>query len=183
MINLLLPDYQQKVRADYRRRWLVVAGSLFLIWLLIIFIIAASLYWFVRLRRAAAVEALALIKNDTVILEIEKQAAAIKEANILVKHLRTKPPPASPAAVIRRLIDRRGSIIISEIAYRFSPNAPPTVKLVGKSPTRQEFLVYLETLRADPELAKVDSPVKNLIQEKNLSFTLEVTGKSPPAPK
>jgi len=184
MINLLLPNDQQKLRADYRHRLFTVTGFLLLIWLVIIFISAASLYWFVRLRRAEAVEALTSVKSDTLAAaEIEKQAAAIKEANILTKHLRAETTMFLPVAVIRRLTDRRGSITISKIAYSASPNAPPMVKLAGKSPTRQEFLVYLEALRTDPGLDEIDSPVRNLIQEKNFSFTLGVTVKFPPAPK
>ncbi|MBI4136370.1 MAG: hypothetical protein HY481_02385 [Candidatus Vogelbacteria bacterium] len=183
MINLLLSDYQQKLRADYRHRLFAVAGFLLLVWLLIILIIAVSLYWFVHLRRTEAEATLASVKNDTLAAAIEKQAAAIKEANILTKHLRAETTTVSPAAVIRRLTDRRGAITIREITYSLSPNAPPVVKLTGKSPTRQEFLVYLEALRTDPGLDEIDSPVRNLIQEKNLSFTLEVTIKSPRAPK
>ncbi|MBI2100432.1 MAG: hypothetical protein HYT47_00175 [Candidatus Vogelbacteria bacterium] len=183
MINLLLPVDQQKLRTDYRRRWLVVAGFLFLVWLLIILVILSSLYLLVRLRRAETVEALASVKNDLEALEIEKQAATIREANVLIKQLVGDTTTASPVAIIRRLVDRRGSVAISEISYNFSPVAPATFRLTGKSPTRQEFLLYLEALRRDPELATIDSPVKNLIREKNLVFTLEVTVKSLAPPR
>ncbi|MBI2097503.1 MAG: hypothetical protein HYT46_01010 [Candidatus Vogelbacteria bacterium] len=183
MINLLLPVDQQKLRADYRRRWFVVSGFLTLGWLLIVFIIAASLYWFVRFRRADAETALAAIKTDRVAAAIKEQAAAIKEADVLTKSLRVDPLTISPSSVIRRLLDRRGSVTVSEIAYVVPPDGPPALKLAGKSQTRQEFLVYLEALRSDPELVTVDSPVKNLIQEKNFTFTLGITIKSPAPPK
>lgn len=183
MINLLLPGYQDKLRADYRYRWLVTAGFLVLVWLLIIFIITASPYWFVRFRRAEAEQALASVKNDIVAAQIEQQAATIKEANALAKSLLAETVAISPVTIIRRLVDRRGPVTIKEIAYSISSDAPPLLKLTGKSPTRQEFLVYLEALRADPALAEIDSPVRNLIQEKNLTFMLGVTVKSLPAPK
>lgn len=176
MINLLLPEDQNAARTEYRRRVLAVAGTLALAFLLIIFIIAGSLYWFIRFRQAEAGQALETAKRELAVDNLDQLASDIKATNDKLKRLRADPDlKAPPSEIIARLVQSRGRVILQKITYLARSGAPVMVSLAGKAPTRQEFLSYLEILQNDPLLAQVDSPVKNLIQEKNLSFTLELT--------
>lgn len=45
----------------------------------------------------------------------------------------------------------------------------------GFSPTRQDFLSLLDALRANPRIAKVSSPVQNLIRETDIRFSINAT--------
>lgn len=171
MINLLLPEDQIKLRADYRRRLSATAAGLMLAWLVVVLVIAGALYLFIRHRQIESAAALAAAKQALAGENLEQLAAAIKETNEQVDRL-ILPAPAPPSEIIARIIEPRGRVRLEKISYA---GGQKTIDLAGTAPARPDFLSYLEALRALPEIVRVDSPVRNLIQEKNLSFTLNLT--------
>lgn len=177
MINLLLPIERNKRRAEYRQRLFVTAGLLSLAFLLIILVIAGSLYWFIRFRRAEVEQNLASIKHEFAGANLDQAAAEIKRTNDELKHLRVGGIASTPSLILDHLIAPRGAVTLRQIAYRSAADQPTLVSVTGKSPTRQEFLNYLSRLQGDPLFVKIESPVKNLIQEKNLAFNLELVAK------
>ena len=175
MINLLPPENQYSVKQDYRRRIWATAGLLLLAFLLVILITAGSLYWLVRIRLAEAKQKLETTKQTLTENDLDKLAAEIKNTNEQLKRLNTLPAATPlPSTFIAKIIQPRGQVNLQKISYSAPAAAPATINLEGRAPTRQEFLRYLAELQELPFLAKVDSPVKNLIQEKNFIFTLSL---------
>ncbi len=181
MINLLLPEEQDLLRAEYHHRLSVVVGSLAGAWFLIIFVIAISLFGYMFLEKQQVGAALAEVEKSSLGSKIEVQAATVTELNALIKQWQGGQAAVLPSTLLQHLLDHRGRVTIQTISY--SAKAPGTINLAGKSPTRADFLAYLEALRLDPQFAAVVSPVKNLIQEKNLPFTLSLTLKPSTAKK
>jgi len=175
MINLLLPTGARAVRRDYRRRIWTVAGMLMLSFILVMFVVIGSLYWFTRVRLADAKQALTVSKQTLVQGDLDRSLVEIKTTNERLKRLTSPVDNQSPlpSTLLAELIKHRGQITLQKIEY--SADVPTKVRLAGQAPTRSEFLKYLETLRQLPFVERFDSPVKNLVQEKNLSFTFELT--------
>ena len=181
MINLLLPEEQDLLRAEYRHRLSVVVGSLTGVWFLIILVIAISLFGYMLIEKQEVATALAEVEKSALGSKIEVQAATVTKLNALTKQWHGGEMAVLPSDLVQRLLDRRGRVTIQTI--NSSAKTPGTINLAGKSSTRPDFLAYLEALRLDPQFAEVVSPVKNLIQEKNLPFTLTIILKSAPAKK
>ena len=175
MINLLPPENQRLVNQDYRRRVWTVIGLLLLAFLVVVLIVTGSLYREERFRLAEAQQGLETTKQTLAEGELDKLAAAVKNTNEQLKRLAALPAAAAaPSTIIALIIRQRGAVVLSKLTYAAPAGGPAKLSLEGRAPTRQEFLRYLEALQTLPFLAQVNSPVKNLIQEKNLTFTLEL---------
>jgi len=176
MINLLLPEEARAVNRDYYRRIWTVAGMLVLATTIIILIVIGSLYWFTNIRLTDAKQALAVSKQAFAQNDLDQLLEEIKITNERLKRLASSVdlPGLLPSEILTKIIDSRGQVTLQKINYLAGADSTK-VSLAGRSSTRTEFLKYLETLRQLPFIAQVHSPVKNLIQEKNLSFTLELT--------
>ncbi len=175
MINLLLPEEQKKLSSEYHHRLLTVAGFLISAWFIIILIIIGSLYWYIFLQRTEAEQMLAKVNSGSILAEVEKQTLTIKNFNDLVKQWQSGEVANSPSLIIKDLLSDRRQVVVQQLNYSAKSAEGAIITLSGKSPTRQQFLTYLASLEKNPLFKKINSPVKNLIQEKNISFTLEIT--------
>ncbi|MEK7552772.1 MAG: hypothetical protein AAB505_01545 [Patescibacteria group bacterium] len=174
MINLLLPDDQKKRRVEHHHRLLVVSGNLTLALLVIILLVVVSLYWIVHSKRVEVEKNLVGTKQQMVEADTAKLEAEVKKINERIKHLQTNQSTVTPSLILDRLISYRQGISLQQITYLSKSGAPIAVELVGQSETRPGWLNYLERLQADPLFVEIESPVRNLIQEKNPTFTLSL---------
>jgi hypothetical protein len=109
--------------------------------------------------------------------QVDQLRTEIEEINERLSRLRVSlagPGPARPSLVLAHLINPLLPFELRQIDYSTNADLSVTVNLAGQSPTRPDFLTYLESLRADSLFADVESPVNNLIQDQNLSFTLKL---------
>jgi len=172
MINLLLPEEQKKRRVEYRHRLFVVMGWLFASWLIIYIVIIGTLYFIINLKSSDVNRALTEVEKQLSTQGIDKLALAIEEANDQLDRLNLEKKSSTPSSVLRHLTDSlTGGIKLSKIGYA-GGESETKLELSGTSSTRQAFLNYLEILRADKIFSKVESPIANLIKERDLDFNL-----------
>jgi hypothetical protein len=51
----------------------------------------------------------------------------------------------------------------------------PTLRLQGRASSRNQLLAFIEALKKDSRVARVDSPVSNLIKDRGAEFTITLT--------
>lgn len=173
MINLLpFPD-RKAVRAEYRHRLFVIAGLLSFGLTLITSIILGSFAFILFSRRNEVLQQIAAARRQFAAEEFAAARKLIEETNESVKILRAAPSGESVASVYKRLIDERAPGI-KLIRLGFSAEGGGRVDIDGRSPTRAVLLDFLDALGADSRFQSVDSPVKNIIRERDIDFHLTV---------
>lgn len=174
MINLLLPTDRQAIRAEYRHRLFVVGGWLAFGLTMISIIIISSFAFILSLHRDEVLGQIAVSRLNFASDELTAAHRTISEINSSIKTLAVIPAHESVAAVYRRLIAERGPGI-QLTHFGFLAEGGGRVEISGRSETRAALLAYVDALRADSYFRSVESPVKNIIRERDISFNLIVT--------
>jgi hypothetical protein len=175
MINLLSSEQKKLLRSDYRQRVLVVSGFLFSFLLLIAIGILATLYLSVDTNYKQTKDALAKEQAKNIIMAANKLEKEIKSFSQKLSLL-TKSSTSTPVTeVIKSVLNRKVSgVALDDIQYDKSSDNLAVLKISGVAQTRSQLLAFVEVLRSDPNFKKVDSPVSNLIKERQAEFTLNL---------
>lgn len=176
MINLLPEEKLLTLRADYEARRFAVGSALFFSWLVVAAVVAGSVYLSFRTERLVLVgqlesassspgeiatstagPSLGQIRADVIALtQIEKRR--LWPSSVLEGVLSVRPPGV-------RLL----RLALETEANQFVLN------LSGLALSRTDLLNFVDRLKRDEVWATVDSPVSNLIKDKNVEFTLKLT--------
>ena len=179
MINLLFPADQKAIRAEYRHRLFVVGGWFVFGLILIALVIVGSFVFIISGRYNEVREQVAAAQREFAGDELAKARQTVEQANAATEVLLANPASESPIIVYRRLIDARGpGIRLTQIG--FSSAGRGRVEITGQSATRAALLAYLDKLRTEPHFQSVDSPIKNIIRERDVAFTLTIVLASSP---
>ncbi len=174
MINLLSTEDRRAVRAEYRHRLFVVGGLLTLGLILITIIILASFAYILSLHRGEVEEKLVTVRQQFASAELDEAREMIKQSNNSIKIFSATSSQEMVSSIWASLITARiPGIRLTRLA--FSAQTANQVVVEGKSQTRAVLLAYLETLRQDKKFLTVDLPIKSIIQERDLVFTLTAT--------
>lgn len=174
MINLLFPADQKAIRAEYRHRLFVVGGLLTFGLALIALIIVGSFAFILAQRHREVSGQITAAREQFASSELDRVRRGVEQANAAAKILAVAPTFEPVTTIYQRLIDKRvAGIQLTQLA--FSIEGGGKVEVSGKSPTRAALMTYLETLRTDDHFRNVESPVKNIIRERDVAFNLTVT--------
>ena len=171
MINLLAPTDRQVVRTEYRRRLFIVAGLLSFSLIFIAGIILGAFALILSWRRDEALGRVAVAHREFTPEELVTARRTAGEINTATKILTAKPLARPISAIYQRLIEKLlAGIKLTRIEFTIANGGQ--ILIDGQSATRVAFLAYLEALRADAYFQKVESPVKNIIRERDITFNL-----------
>jgi Tfp pilus assembly protein PilN len=173
MINLLTTADSQAVRAEYHRRLFVVVGLLSLSLILIINIVIGAFALILSWRRDEALARVAVAHREFTSEKLVTARRTTNEINTATKVLVAKPLAQPISTIYQHLIEKRlAGVQLTRLEFTATDGGQVSVD--GQSTTRAAFLAYLEALRADPYFQRVESPVKNIIRERDISFNLTV---------
>lgn len=80
----------------------------------------------------------------------------------------------TPAELIRELLGTRPTTIkIQSIDYTSTADGP-TVTLNGLAGSRSQLVAWIGLIETLPMVARVDSPLSNLVKERDVNFSLQV---------
>lgn len=170
MINLL-PEQQRKAVHDaYVMRLAVVAGFLltgiFAAGMLLL--VPAYLVVSQELRTIQAQSADVMERNR--LLEAERAMAVVEATESLVARGRVaRSPLPLPSQAVRAVVERTNS----RVSLKTISVSDGKVRLMGEANDRQSLLAFVAALEQERgTFATVNSPITNLIRDKDLSFTL-----------
>ena len=178
MINLLLLNDRQLIRAEYRHRLFIVGGLLVFGLAFILLIIIGSFGFIISQRRDGVLEQVTAAKLESATADLAAARKTVEETNSVLEILTQATADESTSFLFRKLIEARGSgVKLNHL--EFVTDGGGRIELTGRSETRAALLAYLEALRTDPHFQEIKSPIKNIIQERDLTFELVVTLPSP----
>ncbi|MBI2099741.1 MAG: PilN domain-containing protein [Candidatus Vogelbacteria bacterium] len=174
MINLLPPNTILEGARHYGQRKLIVGGCLVFVLLLIASINLASLFAVLRVEAAnldgklTAAEARALASGSA---QLEKEVTILKRELDLLR--RATGDKRSVSQLLPKILEPQPpGISLTNVVYNVADGG--TIRLLGLAQTRQNLLDFVATLRQNPTFKAVDSPVANLIKDRDVAFTLEL---------
>ncbi len=176
MINLLTKEGQEKLLREYRRRRLVVACFLLsVIWLAGLVTVGALVYQ-IHQKQTETDEAL-----NRVALEPNANAGtqdSLQETNADIATLKKSGTSRPALAELWQSVlkDKPNSVKITDWRWGIDTKTKVTkLELVGRSSTRQALLDFIEKLKQNKTFTTVDSPISNLIKNRDLDFTITLT--------
>ena len=170
MINLLPEQAKKKLVRDRLSRLLLIFGII----LLGMFISGSALALLtlisINLQRSELLRELEAAKKSTILERVEEVEVSIRKANerlkVFSKNLSRENRVSSVLKAV--LGHRRSSIFIEELAY----NGPTEFRLHGIAGTRDDLLVFTKHLNDDDLIGEVDSPISNLLKNRDIEFSL-----------
>jgi len=174
MINLLPPAEKEILRRTYRRRFWIAAGIMLLAWLVLAIVLAAAFFWLVRFRRLAPRAAAELAAG-------EEQNALAQEKELTVFLDRTRSLAAAPEALrpteafLKVGALAGGQIKIYSFQLASDSELGGKLSIAGRAASRQELVAFIERLRGEAMFSFVESPIANLVQDRDADFSLILT--------
>ena len=180
MINLLPEANKRLVRSEYRWRSVEMAefvGLAIGIGALVL-LIPSGVYLQVETTAAAgkllaAQNERAVLEKDTVTQEITR---TVKNKLDLLKDDAAAAPELSPL-IASALSRRTEGVTIDSITFdriAADPNAHGKITLLGIADTRDRLLAFVGTLEKDTHFIRVDSPIENLVNSRELAYTIHL---------
>ncbi|MDP3958351.1 MAG: hypothetical protein Q8Q36_02725 [bacterium] len=172
MINLLPDSAKEAARAEYRRRLAVSSLVLFLTASFFVFLFLAPSYLLAYVKLASLEERRALFRKSI------EEATAVKELALLEAELSVlRPKEAAPpvAALIEAVVKDKGpSVRLRQFSYeRRGKTAKFDVS--GSAATRASLIAFVDRLKKREEFEDVFSPVSNLVRDKDVEFTVQIS--------
>jgi hypothetical protein len=177
-MNLLPANLKRLARANYHRRVLVVglylSAVLLGVFVCLLALQTARLYWDSR-------DAHLLRLAEEQVGNRQAFVAARNNLNVLNRRLKILRPlgqAGSPADLFGQILaGKPKGVKISSLNYSTSTDRRGTVSLAGIAATRSELLNFIEMLKKNDVFINIESPVANLIRQREVDFTITASVK------
>ncbi|OGZ45606.1 MAG: hypothetical protein A3J54_00795 [Candidatus Ryanbacteria bacterium RIFCSPHIGHO2_02_FULL_45_13b] len=174
-LNLLPPEDQKRI--GYKRLILfftyIHAGTF------IILIIGNTLllptYFFLFFQNRGTNELLAAQQQTMETKEDREIESRIQQANTTLAYLKTTyafTQDSLVASVTDTIVKAPPGITFMFLSFEKETSK---MTLRGHAPARNDLLQFITALRAHPSFHDIESPVENILRDKNISFTLSFT--------
>lgn len=174
---MLPQNYKRNLYRDY---WLRVATvALWLLFMLIVVMVVLLILETVKVE--FEIKGLEKIKQaeerqesrQTFLLAREKIKLTNQRTDVLSGLLRVNRLPGDLFEEVIKL--KPASVKIKSLSYATTTSTAGSLSLAGLALTRTDLLKYVDLLKQNPTFSQVESPVGNLIRDKNVEFTLVLT--------
>lgn len=173
-LNLLPPQEKEKLVYIWRARSLTVIASGFVAVLAISLVLLLPTLFLLFFQKNEALRAVAIEQEAQERTGLKERVEAVQEAgrlgNMVLEHESKR---GASFGLIASLLESVPSGIRLESVRLHSQTREVTI--AGFAPARQDLLALLKDLEENPRIAKVSSPVANLIREVDIHFSIAIT--------
>lgn len=175
MLNLIQPEQKKKIIREYRMRFWVVS--------LVIFfgleIISIALLIPSYIISIAQVQSLQLeeksIQSNSTLAQSASSTALLTAATTQMAILAGNSIPVNAAKTILDLLSNTSSAIkINGLVYA-TQNGGRQIIIQGTAATREDLVAFSNYIKGQPNVSKIDLPISNFTQAKNINFSMAVT--------
>lgn len=171
-LNLLPPEDQQRVGRDRLIRFFTYTNSVIFIILLVGNTLLLPTYFFLFFQERGARELLAAQQQTAHTEQTRETEARITQINAALARFQKSYTPAKDslaASITSSITNAPAGITLSFFSFEKETGA---IILRGHALTRNDLLQYISLIREHPSFSRVESPVENILRDKNISFTL-----------
>lgn len=134
-------------------------------------------YFFLTFQEVEVVRQIDITKQSAEVHRVNEAETAIQAMNEKLRMLAgtTSPEPvATYFAVVRA--ETPDGVEISQLSFSRADNG---LEVRGTAATREEFLKFLDALRSHALFTNVTSPITNILKDRKLTFTIDMTARTP----
>lgn len=177
MINLLPVEEKKKIRRDYVFRLLTVALGVVSLSAIIGIVTLFPSYFISDFQKRAAIEEAERTRKTGGEGDQENIASLLKEAQLKLKIL----SPEREKVFLRTVFDtaigyKPNTVALTGMVYQEGSEGELTFIINGVADNREDLLVFSQDLKRDTLFDDVELPVSNLAKDRNINFTLTVSG-------
>ncbi len=176
MINLLPPNNQLVVRAEYRQRLGRACLLILIVLEMITFLLTATAVGTLVIRTRTLESLEAKMPATTIVPSPAVQAAqlALRTRATRLEELFKKRKEVFP--IIKTLATLRpAGAKINELALNRRPDGDLAVTIRGVATTRNDFLTMLTLLKDQAQYFEIDSPISNLVNKTAAPYDISFT--------
>jgi hypothetical protein len=174
MINLLPPAAYKKIVREYYLRVVTVALFLLGTTCLLGVVSLSPSYILTSVQMSALKDG--VMHSSEKVASYDTSVAELKKANEYA--LKLQGNGVTLFTDYQQSIENESGSDITVTAMRFArpdSNKPATISIDGTARDRQSLATFRDTLAARADFARVDLPISNLIKEKDISFSIQIT--------
>ncbi len=170
-MNFLPEEDKGKIKKEYLRRLFVIIGIFSFFAISIGIILLLSPYLFLKDQEHNLERQLAISEERLLRGKIENTISLVEELNTKISLLDSgQKNIGEKSAVIKLILEEKTNKI--KILYFYFDKEK--VLIQGLSESRQNLLSFIDSLKKKKGFKKVESPVSNLVKERDIEFKLTI---------
>jgi len=176
MFNLLPDILKEELKAEYKRRRLIVALILFL-FLELSFLVFIFPTWLISRSKEREISSdIELVNGTLTSKDASPITSVITGMNMKLNFIdSTMQYPGVLPFIDVILSNKILSIRINEIFYTLDDQSAATITLAGVSSTREALVSFVKKLEDSGSFQAVNLPVSNFRKDKNIDFSISMT--------
>lgn len=173
MINLVPDNIKKKLIGDYNRRRFVVAGALFIVLILIGGILLTSFYVSLLFREKSVEKLLAVDTIQSAKENFDYTQTVTREINRRAQMVLKTESSFKPSVVLDQMFVLASTdVAITKFSFQLDQDDELFISISGTAASRLALVDYLERIKNNLAVSKLNAPVSNLIQGDNNDFSL-----------
>lgn len=176
-MNLLPEEYKKDLVLEAWRRYMVGVGPyLFVVMAIGVGLLLPS-YFILQFQIRGLEQQFQVNQGSQEYQQLQKDVAKIKETDGKFKKFsQFEKTTKRTAPLVDDIFARVGSdITLTTFDYSQTPAGVYQILIGGRSKTRDAFLAFIDELKKSSFVKDVDSPISNLLQEKDTNFAITIT--------
>lgn len=174
-LNLLPKEDSRRVGRERLARYLTVVYSFMAALLAMGAILLLPTYFFLFFQYRGIADQLAAAQHNADSKQTQKTELLIKGTNTKLQRLAAQHTlVASPVTKYLQDSITRVPPTITLLSFVYEQQTG-TITLRGNATTREDFLVFIEKLRTHQNFSHVESPVTNILKERDVLFNISFT--------
>jgi Tfp pilus assembly protein PilN len=171
-LNLLPPKNRARIGYERLSRFFTLFYTGIAIILLIGIILLLPTYFFLFFQNRGISELISAISQSSESTQALMTEQLIQTTNEKLDRLKQEHSltPSLLTQYMRDITNRApATIVLTRLTYQKENNQ---IQLSGNADTRDDLLVFIQELRKNQQFTNVESPVENILQEHDISFSL-----------
>lgn len=169
-MNFLPEEEKILLKKEYLRRVLVVAGIFVFISVFLNITLLAPLFLNFKIQENELKKRLDLSQKNLSAIDSKETTSFIKEINEKISILDFSNIPTKSELVKKIISLKPEPVRLNNISI-----SQTDVIIKGKADRRTDFVNFVDSLKMEKTFQKVDSPVSNLVKEKDIEFSLTIS--------
>lgn len=173
MINLIPPSAKKSITFEYWKRVIAVWLCLFSMALIILAVFLLPTHIALRSQISFLEDSVneGVVRVSSYDISATELVATSNRAKSLLENMSTN----TPSLLITLLKLYAGSNVMLNNFQFTKLESNPSLTLAGVAATRQDLATFRDAVSADTRFVAVNLPISNLIKDKDLLFSMEIT--------
>ncbi|OHA32617.1 MAG: hypothetical protein A3A22_00390 [Candidatus Taylorbacteria bacterium RIFCSPLOWO2_01_FULL_45_34b] len=178
MFSLLPSEEKKKIRREYFLRLGIVFLCFSFFSILLASFLIIPLYMLTHGMRKALTQEAAILENSPNLKEAEVIKKTLRESKDKIAVLSSESEQREVGGLVAASLQKRKGLAITITTFNYSRegNALGIITLEGQSSNRDDLLAFKKRFEQDPLWTSVELPVSNFARDKEISFSLKLSG-------